>query len=245
MIIDCHCHAGKGSGLTGPWDTSAPIKDYLRRAAVAGINKTVLFSLFSADYRTANKEIADIISQNPNRFFGFACINPVKDSGRVKSIVKEAVSDLGFCGIKVHRKDGRMTREIMKAAQEYSLPVIYDIMGEPHVIELLAKEYRDVSLIIPHLGSFADDWKAQLSVLDHLERHPNVYADTSGVRRFDILKEAVKRAGAEKILFGSDGPWLHPGVELSKIYALCLPKKEEDLILSGNILNLMGSRRRI
>ena len=36
MIIDCHCHAGKGDGLTGPWDTAAPLDKYLRRAARAG-----------------------------------------------------------------------------------------------------------------------------------------------------------------------------------------------------------------
>ena len=23
-VIDCHCHAGEGDGLTGPWDTRAP-----------------------------------------------------------------------------------------------------------------------------------------------------------------------------------------------------------------------------
>ena len=33
MIIDCHCHAGKGDGLTGPWDTAAPLEKYLRWAA--------------------------------------------------------------------------------------------------------------------------------------------------------------------------------------------------------------------
>ena len=32
MIIDSHCHAGQGDGLTGPWDTSAPLGAYLRRA---------------------------------------------------------------------------------------------------------------------------------------------------------------------------------------------------------------------
>jgi hypothetical protein len=25
MIVDCHCHAGKGDLLTGPWDTDARI----------------------------------------------------------------------------------------------------------------------------------------------------------------------------------------------------------------------------
>jgi hypothetical protein len=32
MIIDAHCHAGLGDGLTGPWNTRAPLGDYLRRS---------------------------------------------------------------------------------------------------------------------------------------------------------------------------------------------------------------------
>ena len=36
MIIDCHCHAGKGDGLTGPWDTNAPLRDFLRWSGAAG-----------------------------------------------------------------------------------------------------------------------------------------------------------------------------------------------------------------
>ena len=50
MIIDSHCHAGKGDGLTGPWDTAAPLDKYLVRAARAGITHTVLFAAFHSDY---------------------------------------------------------------------------------------------------------------------------------------------------------------------------------------------------
>ena len=52
---------------------------------------------------------------------------------------------------------------------------------------------------------------------DQLVRHRNVYADTSGVRRFDLLAAAVRRAGPAKVLFGTDGPWLHPSLELEKV----------------------------
>ena len=105
--------------------------------------------------------------------------------------------------------------------------------------ELLAGEYPDVNFIIPHLGSFADDWKAQVALIDHLVRHPNIYTDTAGVRRFDILEQAVQRAGARKILFGSDGPWLHPGLELAKVRALGLSKADANLVLSDNFLRLI------
>ena len=43
----------------------------------------------------------------------------------------------------------------------FSLPVLYDVVGEVSVCELLAQEYPDVNFIIPHLGSFADDWPAR------------------------------------------------------------------------------------
>jgi predicted TIM-barrel fold metal-dependent hydrolase len=112
-------------------------------------------------------------------------------------------------------------------------------MGAVSVCELLAEEYPDVNFIIPHLGSFADDWRAQIALIDHLVRHSNIYTDTAGVRRFDILVQAVQRAGGRKILFGSDGPWLHPGVELAKVRALGLSRSDEALVLGGNFLRLI------
>ncbi len=239
MIIDAHCHAGKGDGLTGPWDTRAPLEKYLRRAARAGIDRTVLFPAFHLDYAVANREVARIVASRPEQFYGFAFVHPDRDRGRVHSLVQVAVERYGFCGIKVHRRDGRMTREICEAARAYSLPVLYDVMGEVSQVELLATEYPQVNFIIPHLSSFADDWAAQLALIDHLVRHPNIYTDTSGVRRFDLLEQAVRRAGAGKILFGSDGPWLHPGVELSKIFALGLEASQQQAILSENFLQLI------
>ena len=244
MIIDCHCHAGKGDGLTGPWDTNAPLEKYLMRAARAGIDRSVLFAAFHSDYTTANREVARIVRSRPNRFYGFAFINPRRDAGRVQSMLEEAVRHHGFVGIKVHRHDAAMTREVCESARAFSLPVLYDVVGEVSAVELLAEEYPDLNFIIPHLGSFSDDWKAQLALIDHLVRHPNVYADTSGVRRFDLLEQAVRRAGANKILFGSDGPWLHPAVELAKIKALRLSAREEQLILGGNFLRLISKTHR-
>lgn len=240
MIIDCHCHAGKGDGLTGPWDTSASLREYMVRASRTGIDRTVLLAAFHSDYAQANREVARIVASRPERFYGFAFVNAERDRGRVFRLVKVAVEEYGFCGIKVHRHDGRITREVCEVARAFALPVLYDVMGDVTVLELLGSEYPDVPFIIPHLGSFADDWRSQLALLDHLARHPNIYADTSGVRRFDLLEQAVRRAGARKILFGTDGPWLHPAVELAKIRMLELSKAEERLILGENLLRLIG-----
>lgn len=239
-IIDCHCHAGRGDGLTGPWDTSAPISAYVRRARRAGIGHTVLFSAFHSDYEQANLEVARTVEQRPEQFTGFVFVHGQNDRRRMMQLVERFVVRHGFRGMKLHRYDGRISREACEAARRFRLPVLYDVMGEVSAVHLLAREYPDVNFIIPHLSSFADDWAAQVAFLNPLARYDNVYTDTSGVRRFDLLVQAVREAGAHKVLFGSDGPWLHPAVELAKVRALGLKPAAERLVLRDNLLRLLS-----
>jgi predicted TIM-barrel fold metal-dependent hydrolase len=244
MIIDCHCHAGKGDGFTGPWDTDAPLDRYLQRARAAGIERTVVFAPITSDYAAANRATCDLLRKYAGRLWGFAFVHARRDRGHIRAMVSRSVEDCGFKGIKVHGDDARITREVCETARALDVPILYDVVGDVWIVELLAREYPDVRFIIPHLGSFSDDWKAQHALIDPLSRHENVFTDTAGVRRFDVLAEAVARAGAHKVLFGSDGPWLHPGVELAKVRALHLPPREEALILGGNFLRITSRPRR-
>ena len=244
MIIDCHCHAGEGDGLTGPWNTRAPLRQYLRRARAAGIDRVNLIPAFHTDYRRANRALGRLVLAGRGRFTGFAAVHAGADSGRVRSMLEEAMREWGACGVKVHRHDARLAREVADAARALRLPILYDVVGEVAPLEVIATEYRDVAFIVPHLGSFADDWKAQVQVLDHLQRHPNVFTETSGVRRFDLLLGALRRGGPDKVLFGSDGPWLHPVVELAKIQILRLSPQARARVLAGNFLRLTRAARR-
>jgi predicted TIM-barrel fold metal-dependent hydrolase len=238
MIIDCHCHAGKGDRLTAPWNTDAPIKPYLRRARRVGIEKTIVFAPFHSDYDMANRQVARIVARYPDRLIGFAFVHATRDAGRIACMVARA-RKWGFRGIKLHGFDALPTREVCEAARRFGVPLLADVVGRADVVDMIAPQFPDVNFIIPHLGSFADDWRAHQRVIDQLVRYPNVYTDTSGIRRFDYIVEAIKRAGARKVLFGSDGPWLHPGLELHKIRLLGLPADQEQLVLGGNAARLL------
>ncbi len=238
MIIDCHCHAGIGDRMTAPWNTDAPIEPYLRRARQAGIDKTVVFAPFHTNYHEANRIVARIVRRYRPRLIGFAFVHAVRDAGRILAMVACA-RKWGFLGIKAHGFEAMPTRELCEAARVMGMPLLIDVVGRAEVIDLIASRFPTVNFIVPHLGSFADDWRAHQRVIDQIVRFPNVYTDTSAVRRFDYIVEAVKRAGAHKVLFGSDGPWLHPGVELHKVRMLGLPREQESMILGGNIMRLL------
>jgi uncharacterized protein len=240
MIIDAHCHAGLGDGLTGPWDTEAPLGRYLRRARAAGIDRTVVMAAFCSDYSRANRAVARLLSRHRPRLWAWAFVHAARDRGRIADMIGEAIEELGFRGVKVHGADARISREVCEAARRFDVPVLYDVHGDVAQVELIAQQYPDVDFVIPHLGSFSDRWDHQLAMIDHLARHPNVYADTSAVRRFDLLVDAVRRAGPRKLLFGSDGPWFHPGLELAKVTALGLSPRDARLVLGDNAVRLLG-----
>jgi predicted TIM-barrel fold metal-dependent hydrolase len=243
MIIDFHCHAGRGDKMTAPWNTDAPIEPYLRRARAAGIDRTVVFAPFHSDYALANAEVARIVDRHKPRLIGFAFIHARRDAGRVFEMVNTAVTRYGFRGIKIHGFDAMPTREVCDAARAFNLPLLVDVIDQASVVEMLASQFPSVNFIIPHLGSFRDDWKAQQQVVDQLVRYPNVFADTSGVRRFDYIVAAVRRAGAQKLIFGSDGPWLHPGLELYKVRLLGLTARAQSQVLGGNAARLLRGTR--
>jgi hypothetical protein len=241
MIIDFHCHAGKGDILTAPWNTDAPLGSYLRRAQAAGIRKTVVVAPLHSNYQRANRQVAQLVRGYPDRLIGFAFVHAKRDAGRIFQMVEYAVKHWGFRGIKVHGFEAMPTREVCETASSLGIPIFVDVASRAEVVDMFAPQFPQVNFIIAHLGSFTDNWKAHQQVIYQLARYPNVYGDTSGVRYFDYLIEALKVAGARKLLFGSDGPWLHPGLELHKIRLLGLAPQEEALVLGGNALRLLRS----
>lgn len=237
-IVDSHVHVGTGGVPVGPRDPAASFSLWRARATTAGIRAAVLMAAPVGTYATANQTVAKLTRRTPGVWFWYVFINPVTDRGRVGELVASAHSR-GASGIKVHWSDGAATDEVARAATRYRMPVLFDPGGDTGRVRHLAQRHPCVPWIVPHLSSFSDQWPAQKAFIDLLVRLPNVFTDTSGVRYFDLLAEAVARAGAHKVLYGSDGPYLHPAPEIAKIRALLLPPDGQRLVLRGNILRLI------
>jgi len=241
MIVDAHIHAGHGDELTASWSTFEDIEVSLRRMDQVGIDRAVVLPIGLGSFVKANEETAEIVSRYPDRLYGFAKVHQEHDRGRIKDMLKRAFEELDLRGLKLH---GTPNREIMDAVAPYKVPVLCDPLGEPMPLRYAAQEYPEVPIIVAHFGSFLSrNQKAHLESIWLAEHYPNIYLDTSGVCLHEWLERAVEELGPERIIFGSDGPGLHCGVELARIKVLNLPPDQEDLILGGNILRLLGEER--
>jgi len=238
MIIDAHMHAGFGDDLAHSWDTFEDIEISLKRMDDAGIDKAIVLPIGVRNFEVHNRETAEIVDRYANRLYGFAKVSQKEDAGRVERLLEEAFDKLGLCGLKLH---GHPNREIMEALNKYRKPLLVDVYGEAYCLRYVAESYPKVPIIIAHMGQFlTTNPKPKLETLWLAKRYENVYFDTSGVCVHEWLERAVDEGFVRKMIFGSDGPVLHCGVELAKIRYLRLSKEDEERVLCGNVMELLN-----
>ncbi len=93
-------------------------------------------------------------------------------------------------------------------------PGLWELPGlcrgaRPSSLESIAKKHRDLVIVVAHLGSYSALRPGIYfdEALRLLEKHDNVYADTSAVDPF-MVELAVERVGYDRLLFGSDYPYV-------------------------------------
>ena len=92
-----------------------------------------------------------------------------------------------------------------------------------------------MTIILAHLGG-----GRQRGVLDVADV-PNLLYDTSGSQpEAGLIEYAVRRLGAERVVFGSDWPCRDYGVQLGRILGADLTGEERYLILRGNAVRVLG-----
>src|SRR2546429_4355208 len=213
LIIDAHCHAGKGEAMAAPWSTFADPEVTLGRAQEAGIDKTIIFPINNPTYERANEEVAQIVKKYPGKFIGFAKHDPVTEAGKIKQLLSYEVKDLGLKGLKLHQLP---TREVLDVVAALEIPILFH---PPKVADyhMIAATYPQINFILAHLGSFASqNWSEHLQAIDVARRYPNVYLETSSVVFFEYLEMAARELTAAKLFFGPAGPFVGSGAETLK-----------------------------
>ena len=80
-----------------------------------------------------------------------------------------------------------------------------------------------------------------LKHLQRLEKYENAYLDLSGTGlfRYGLVREGIRRAGAGKFLFGTDYPITNPGMYVHAVLGEHIGEEDRRLIFSGNAKRLL------
>lgn len=161
--------------------------------------------------------------------------------------------DLGLKGFKMHPEHQTFVPHeprldaLWSAAAELGMIAFLHAGADvihPHVhgtaasFATLIERHPDLTLVLAHLGGFRQ-WH---EVCDALAGS-NVWMDTAytlGHLADDEWLSLVRGHGVERILFGSDGPWVEPADDIAYLRRIGLDDAETAAILGGNAVRLLG-----
>jgi hypothetical protein len=242
MIIDMHMHVDELPGLG--W--SMPASRCIKAMDTAGIDKAVIMTI--TDIPEVNPDALELIASecatHDGRLVGFARIHPwYPDS---VTVLDKAVSEHGFGGLKLHpvstlaQPSGAESVRLIRRAGELGVPTLFhcgdDPMTTPFAIAEAAALCPESTIILGHMGGYSHTEEA----IRVAETHANILLETSACPYPDKIVDAVSRVGADRVLFGSDGPVCSPTLEVEKIRLCGFSAAEEELILGGNAAVLLG-----
>lgn len=245
MIIDSHVHLKHGDAKGTEYSPEAIINTM----DAVGIGKSVVFAI-STTTKHSLEMAQEAVGKFPDRLIPYVNV----DSSYEKAIldeIDEAVSKLGFRGMKVHLGYGVPAEEVMNSflhlASERGVPCLIDGVGRYDVVERMAENFSEAKIIVAHLGKYL--CKDEILIdkfISMAEVHNNIFLDVSGVVMPKKITDAVHQVGSNRVIFGTDGPYEAPDTigfaraELDKIRTLNLNPNDEAMVLGGAIAELLG-----
>ncbi len=259
FIIDSHAHifpekiAEKASVNIGKFydlkmDFDGSVKKLLEIGEKNGIDKFLVQSVATVPHQVShiNDFIAEQVSLYPDKFIGFASLNPDMDNPEEEI---ERVIKLGLKGIKLHPDFQHFAINEPKACRLYEavgdkLPFLihtgdsrYKYSNPPLMAEI-AKKYPRVRFIAAHFGGWSE-WDSAESCLCGLE---NVWVDSSSSfyeMPPERAVELIEKYGADRVFFGTDYPMWDAKDELEYIDKLPLNDNAKEKLLWKNISDFL------
>jgi predicted TIM-barrel fold metal-dependent hydrolase len=245
-VADSHGHLG-----THPDFPSYKISPEEMIAVMDHLNieKLAITSLLACynDCSRGNADVDAVLRQYPKRFWGYVTVNPNPPGQGLREL--ETWSHFHSPPlIKFHPSlhkypvHGKHYQPLWDYANQTGAVVLVHTWDSdpncgPLLFPAIARDHPRARILLGHSGV---TWRGYMQSIEAAERAPNLYLELCGSQNHRlILEKCVEHLGPERILFGSDLPFLEASMTLGRVLAARIPDGAKELILRHNFLNLL------
>jgi uncharacterized protein len=244
----------------------APIERIFNQMDCAGLDKLCLlpldYSSLDGDMVVTNEEISELVNISPDRFIGFASVDPFDKNACDK--LEYAFLQLKLKGLKLNPSKQRYypydetLEPIYKICEKHGKPILFHSgiswektavakYSRPIEFEELAQKHPDLKFCLGHFGW---PWIKETAAL--MLKYPNIYADTA-LLYFDSAYEFysevfineipatwIDRSLRHQIMFGSNYPRFEQIRMAKALKKLPLRESTMELIQGQNALEFLN-----
>lgn len=219
-FFDAHCHLGY---IDGKLFTTEQL---LQEMDKNGVAMAIVSSTDQTEHQSVeegNSRVFEAVKKYPDRFVGFAYVDPTVMSGSVEEL--ERSLQHGLTGVKLKPKaqgfsaSDKLVHRVVEFCDEAHLPVFIHtgtvLMPFMDKVRSLADEFPATSFVVSHCShnGYSDDAVAPCG------NTKNLLFDTADTPPRNIL-ETARSFGPERVVFGSGWPFCSLRFELAKVKAL-------------------------
>lgn len=240
-IIDMHAHYGKWREFP-IWGGAAD--DLVKEMDRLGVAKILVShnACMTPEIVWGNDHVLAAMKKYPGRIAGYACCYPINEqlgAGEIHRCIKA-----GMTGIKLHNSNGfaytdSRYQPVWEYADKLRLPVLLHTWGDMDSYEQVFKKYRRAPILLGHSGSVNPE-----SYVKFARKYPNLYLDlTLSAAPYGLVEYFVREAGADKILYGSDAPWMAMQQQLGRVLFADISDADKKKILVENPRRILMKTR--
>lgn len=223
----------------------------------AGVDKCVIVAInaeTSFNYTVTNDLVAEAVSRHPDRFIGFAGVDPHKGQAAADDL-EDALTRQGLKGLKIVPNliecyaNDRKLYPLYEIADRHQVPVLFHTgtlfytgvrlkYGQPLPVDDVATDFPNLNIIMAHFGF---PWYFEAMAI--AERNPNVYFNIAGWKPKHIPKDVIRYIDGplkHKALFGSDYPLLTRVEVIEQLQNLGLKESTMERLLVENARQVLG-----
>ena len=254
FIVDAHAHIGLPGVFfapqTGPNHLLA-IMDLL----------SIRFAILACDHVSLHEGsgaglplLRRMHEQSQGRLLFLGVFDPRDADGSLAGLL-QAADWPGFAGLKLHpsfhrvRADDPIYERAWRFAADRDLAILthswsvsdYNPVqrySTPRRFEQWVRRFPKVRFVLGHAGGRGSGRHEAVRMANE---YPNVYLDFAGdVFCYRLIETLVESVPPEKILFGSDFPWIDPRANLSRVLLADVEERIKRKILVDNAAGVYG-----
>ncbi|MFD2329952.1 amidohydrolase family protein [Cohnella sp. GCM10020058] len=248
MFVDSHFHLGSSPGFRY-YDTD--IERYLRymdRLHIAYCIQIHSIGLVTDELARGLEADMQAYESSKGRILSYYIFNPHYPEQSIRLMDRYGDRNI-FRAIKLHPSfhgvyaDDAKYEAAWAYAQSHGLPIMSHTWAlsptnasqkysYPPLFEKYIARYPDVRFIAGHAGGRYD---GIVRTVELARNYPHVYMDTAGdVYMNGFIAYLTEHAGADRVLFASDGFWMDARTQLGMILEARISLEDKAKILSGN-----------
>lgn len=248
-VFDCHGHVGTHVDFpaykANP-ESMVAVMDHLNIERLAVTSTLACYN----DCPRGNTEVDALLKRWPKRFLGYITVNPsppgqaLDELSRWRHFHQPPLIKL-HPGLHHYPVTGKHYQPVWDyAGQTGAIVLVHTWDSDPNCGPLLfppiARAHPRARILLGHSGV---TWRGYHQAIEAAEHAPNLYMDLSGSQNHRlILEHAVDRLGAERILFGSDLPYLEASMTLARVLTSRIPDSAKERILRTNFMEMTGEK---